>query len=196
MHSALHDPRATSTPSQRLASAARDMRRAKIKANAKPDCPISCLSASARSALAVKPLKPAPLPLTAPNPDYRCMWFYNLVFETEVRLEAILRLRPATPRDPRVEEIQIETARNYGVSRQDMISARRTANIVRPRQVAMYVAKVMTLKSLPEIGRRFGGRDHTTVLHANRKIEALCVSDAILAAKIEDIKAAVRARLP
>ena len=66
------------------------------------------------------------------------------------------------------------------------MSARRTANVVRPRQVAMYLSKVMTLRSLPEIGRRFGGRDHTTVLHAVRKIEGLTGSDEALR---EDVRA-------
>jgi chromosomal replication initiator protein len=74
-------------------------------------------------------------------------------------------------------------ARHYNVSRTDICSARRTANVVRPRQVAMYLAKTLTLRSLPEIGRRFGGRDHTTVLHAVRKIAALIPKDAELAAE-------------
>jgi chromosomal replication initiator protein len=60
--------------------------------------------------------------------------------------------------------------------------------VVRPRQVAMYLAKVLTLRSLPEIGRRFGGRDHTTVLHAVRKIEALAGNDNTLAEEIEVLK--------
>jgi chromosomal replication initiator protein len=60
--------------------------------------------------------------------------------------------------------------------------------VVRPRQVAMYLAKVLTLRSLPEIGRRFGGRDHTTVLHAVRKIEALVGNDNILAEEVESLK--------
>jgi chromosomal replication initiator protein len=68
------------------------------------------------------------------------------------------------------------------------LSSRRTANVVRPRQVAMYLAKTMTLRSLPEIGRRFGGRDHTTVLHAVRKIEGLVGSDASLAEEVEILK--------
>ena len=68
------------------------------------------------------------------------------------------------------------------------MSSRRTANVVRPRQVAMYLAKTLTLRSLPEIGRRFGGRDHTTVLHAVRKIENLVHNDAALAEEIELIK--------
>jgi chromosomal replication initiator protein len=60
--------------------------------------------------------------------------------------------------------------------------------VVRPRQIAMYLAKTLTLRSLPEIGRRFGGRDHTTVLHAVRKIEGLVDSDATLADEIELLK--------
>jgi hypothetical protein len=77
------------------------------------------------------------------------------------------------PSTPRIENIQAICAKHYRVSRLDILSARRTVNVVRPRQVAMYLAKTLTLKSLPEIGRRFGGRDHTTVLHAVRKITAL-----------------------
>jgi chromosomal replication initiator protein len=60
--------------------------------------------------------------------------------------------------------------------------------VVRPRQIAMYLAKALTLRSLPEIGRRFGGRDHTTVLHAVRKIETLAGSDSALAEEIELLK--------
>ena len=68
------------------------------------------------------------------------------------------------------------------------LSSRRTANVVRPRQIAMYLAKTLTLRSLPEIGRRFGGRDHTTVLHAVRKIENLSDTDKVLADEIETLK--------
>ncbi|MCB8829719.1 chromosomal replication initiator protein DnaA, partial [Escherichia coli] len=71
----------------------------------------------------------------------------------------------------RIEEIQRIVARHYNVSKQDLLSNRRTRTIVKPRQIAMYLAKMLTPRSLPEIGRRFGGRDHTTVLHAVRKIE-------------------------
>jgi chromosomal replication initiator protein len=88
----------------------------------------------------------------------------------------------------RIEEIQRIVARQYNVSRGDLLSARRTANVVRPRQIAMYLAKTLTLRSLPEIGRRFGGRDHTTVLHAVRKIESLIGSDTAVAAEIEVLK--------
>jgi chromosomal replication initiator protein len=97
-------------------------------------------------------------------------------------------IRPAEPKRVRIEDIQRIVARQYNVSRADLLSSRRTANVVRPRQVAMYLAKILTLRSLPEIGRRFGGRDHTTVLHAVRKIEALSGNDTALAEEIEALK--------
>lgn len=88
----------------------------------------------------------------------------------------------------KIEDIQRIVAQHYNVSRADLLSARRTATVVRPRQVAIYLAKIMTLRSLPEIGRRFGGRDHTTVLHAVRKIEGLIHKDAQLAQEVERLK--------
>jgi chromosomal replication initiator protein len=97
-------------------------------------------------------------------------------------------VRPVELKRVRIEEIQRIVARHYNVSRSDLLSSRRTANVVRPRQIAMYLAKTLTLRSLPEIGRRFGGRDHTTVLHAVRKIESLIGTDTALAAEIESLK--------
>ena len=97
-------------------------------------------------------------------------------------------IRPQEPKRIKIEEIQRIVARQYNVSRSDLLSSRRTANVVRPRQVAMYLAKTLTLRSLPEIGRRFGGRDHTTVLHAVRKIENLVNNDTALAEEIEMLK--------
>ncbi len=97
-------------------------------------------------------------------------------------------IRPQEPKRVKIEDIQRIVARHYNVSRSDLLSSRRTANVVRPRQVAMYLAKTLTLRSLPEIGRRFGGRDHTTVLHAVRKIEGLVGADMALAEEIEILK--------
>ena len=97
-------------------------------------------------------------------------------------------IRPQEPKRVKIEDIQRVVARQYNVSRSDLLSSRRTANVVRPRQVAMYLAKTLTLRSLPEIGRRFGGRDHTTVLHAVRKIEGLVGNDMALAEEIETLK--------
>jgi chromosomal replication initiator protein len=96
-------------------------------------------------------------------------------------------VRPQAPNRIRIEDIQRAVARQYNVSGSDVLSARRTANIVRPRQVGMYLAKTLTLRSLPEIGRRYGHRDHTTVLHAVRKIEALIPKDADLARAVDAI---------
>jgi chromosomal replication initiator protein len=97
-------------------------------------------------------------------------------------------VRPQEPKRVKIEDIQRVVARQYNVSRADLLSSRRTANVVRPRQIAMYLAKTLTLRSLPEIGRRFGGRDHTTVLHAVRKIENLVGNDMGLAEEIELLK--------
>jgi hypothetical protein len=76
-----------------------------------------------------------------------------------------------------IRMIQRAVCLKYGISLGDMLSERRTWNIVRPRQIAMYLAKELTGKSLPELGRRFGDRDHTTILHGIRKIQALRESD-------------------
>jgi hypothetical protein len=97
---------------------------------------------------------------------------------------------------PRVSEIQEVVCAAFGVQLVDLTSARRTANLVKPRQVAMYLAKTMTGRSLPEIGRRFGGRDHTTVLHAVRKIAAKVefneASPEILDPQLSDLVKALR----
>lgn len=78
---------------------------------------------------------------------------------------------PDLPLMLRIRNIQKTVAHFYDVSVADILSARRSAHIVKPRQIAMYLSKKRTLRSLPEIGRRFGGKDHTTVLHAVRKVE-------------------------
>ncbi|MBA92611.1 MAG: chromosomal replication initiator protein DnaA [Phyllobacteriaceae bacterium] len=96
--------------------------------------------------------------------------------------------RSGEPKRVRIEDIQRIVARHYNVSKSELLSNRRTRTIVKPRQVAMYLSKVMTPRSLPEIGRRFGGRDHTTVLHAVRKIEDLTTGDQTLAQEIELLK--------
>lgn len=104
-------------------------------------------------------------------------------------------IRPPEPKRIRIEDIQRAVARKYNVSRSDLLSSRRTANVVRPRQMAMYLAKTMTLRSLPEIGRRFGGRDHTTVLHAVRKLEALVEKDPTISDTAENLKAEIEGRV-
>jgi chromosomal replication initiator protein len=97
-------------------------------------------------------------------------------------------IRTHEPKRVKIEDIQKLVANHYSVSRADILSSRRTAVVVRPRQIAMFLAKTLTLRSLPEIGRRFGGRDHTTVLHAVRKIEALSANDLALRDELELLK--------
>jgi len=80
-----------------------------------------------------------------------------------------------------IEEIQRKVAEHYNIRLSDMIGPKRLRTIARPRQVAMYLAKQLTPRSLPEIGRRFGGRDHTTIMHGVRKIEELMATDSQLA---------------
>lgn len=92
--------------------------------------------------------------------------------------------------------IMAAVARFYGVSVNDLKSDRRTANVVRPRHVAMHLVKHLTGKSLPTIGRLFGDRDHTTVLHAVRRIEArLAAGDVLLLEQITMIRAEVTASI-
>jgi chromosomal replication initiator protein len=97
-------------------------------------------------------------------------------------------VRNREPKRVKIEDIQKLVASRYNVSRSDILSERRTAAVVRPRQIAMYLSKVLTLRSLPEIGRRFGGRDHTTVLHAVRKIEKAIGEDNALQDEVELLK--------
>jgi chromosomal replication initiator protein len=111
-------------------------------------------------------------------------------FEPQITVERIDELlghiyRAGEPKRVRIEDIQRIVARHYNVSKTELLSNRRTRTIVKPRQVAMYLSKIMTPRSLPEIGRRFGGRDHTTVLHAVRKIEDLSGGDNTLAQELE-----------
>jgi chromosomal replication initiator protein len=90
-----------------------------------------------------------------------------------------------------IDEIQRKVAEHYNIRLTDMHSARRARQVARPRQVAMYLAKQLTARSLPEIGRKFGGRDHTTVMHAVRKIDELMTDDAQIAQDVEIIRRAL-----
>lgn len=101
---------------------------------------------------------------------------------TQECLADILR---ASERKVTIEEIIRKVAEHYNLRISDLMSARRSRAVARPRQVAMYLAKTLTSKSLPEIGRRFGGRDHTTVIHAVKKIEELRLTDSQIAEDVE-----------
>jgi len=101
---------------------------------------------------------------------------------TQDVLHDILR---ANDRRVTIEEIQKRVAEHYNIRLSEMYSARRARAVARPRQVAMYLAKQLTARSLPEIGRKFGGRDHTTVMHAVRKVDELRSMDRNFAEDIE-----------
>lgn len=95
----------------------------------------------------------------------------------EMTQEVLADLLRASERRITIDEIQKKVAEHFNIRVSDMHSARRARQVARPRQVAMYLAKQLTPRSLPEIGRKFGGRDHTTVIHAVRKIEELSAYD-------------------
>lgn len=101
--------------------------------------------------------------------------------------EALAHSRYTGQVRPTVDKIQRATAKQFGISMEDMLSKRRARAIARPRQVAMYLAKMLTTRSLPDIGRRFGGRDHTTVIHAVKRIEQLRTEDSGLNSNIETL---------
>ncbi len=108
-------------------------------------------------------------------------------------VQAILRphLRSGEKRIT-IDDIQKATAEHYGMKQADLLSERRNRAVARPRQAAMWLAKQLTTRSLPDIGRRFGGRDHTTVLHAVRRIEALRAEDSALSQDLETITRKLR----
>jgi chromosomal replication initiator protein len=84
-----------------------------------------------------------------------------------------------------IEEIQRKVAEHYNIRLTDMSSARRARNVARPRQVAMFLAKQLTSRSLPEIGRKFGNRDHTTVMHAVSRVASLMEGDSAFSEDVE-----------
>ncbi|MCG2841870.1 chromosomal replication initiator protein DnaA [Sandaracinobacter sp. RS1-74] len=111
----------------------------------------------------------------------------DLDFTREV-LADVLR---AHSRKLTIDEIQRRVADHYALKINDLISPRRAREVARPRQVAMYLAKMLTPRSLPEIGRRFGGRDHTTVMHAVKRIEELRATDHELDRDINQLRRAL-----
>ncbi len=98
----------------------------------------------------------------------------------EMAQEVLADMLRAHDKKITIDEIMRHTADFYGMRLPDMTSERRARAVARPRQIAMYLAKRLTTRSLPEIGRKFGGRDHTTVLHAVRRIESLRSTDSTL----------------
>jgi chromosomal replication initiator protein len=106
----------------------------------------------------------------------------------ETTQELLKDLLRANDRRVTIEEIQRRCAEHFNIKQADMQSPRRARQVARPRQVAMYLAKQLTTRSLPEIGRKFGGRDHTTVMHAVKKVEELCAADSAFLEDVELLK--------
>jgi len=103
----------------------------------------------------------------------------------ETAQELLRDLLRANDRRVTIEEIQRKVAEHFNMRVADMHSDRRARAVARPRQVAMFLSKQLTHRSLPEIGRKFGGRDHTTVMHAVKKVEELMADDHGFAEDIE-----------
>jgi chromosomal replication initiator protein len=102
--------------------------------------------------------------------------------------ELLRDLLRANDRRVTIEEIQKRVAEHFNIKLADMQSPRRARSVARPRQIAMFLAKQLTTRSLPEIGRKFGGRDHTTVMHAVKKVEELCSADGGFAEDVDLLK--------
>ena len=118
----------------------------------------------------------------------RVMAFASLVgrpVDLDMAQESLADILRASDRKVTVEEIQRKVVAHYNVRMTDLLSPRRARAVARPRQVAMYLSKHLTSRSLPDIGRRFGGRDHTTVIHACKTIEKLKETDSQIAEDLE-----------
>lgn len=123
-----------------------------------------------------EPPAPPTIIMQEPSPEFKELWFH-LEKDPE----------PATP--PKVSDVQRVVCRYFGITSVELTSRRRFDKIVKPRQIAMYLSSKLTRRSLPEIGRRFTGMDHTTVLHAVRRIESLCLTDWKIAHDVAHLEA-------
>ena len=111
----------------------------------------------------------------------------------EVAQDCLADVLRASERKITVEEIQRKVSEHYNIRLSDMIGPKRLRTYARPRQIAMFLSKQLTSRSLPEIGRRFGGRDHTTVMHGVRRIEDLRAQDGQIAEDLEMLRRALEA---
>lgn len=179
--SALYDPSRSLTPSQRLAAAAHNIRRAKIQARAVsekatkvvtfeiPNTPFGV----AKLREEYHPAKPEPIVIHR-------MWFEDLIIEAERHI-----------RKAKVPDIIKATAFHFGFSQTDLLKGGRTKDLVLPRHIAMFIAYRVTEHSLPEIGRRFGGYDHTSILHGRDRIRHLIKTDVEVARHVDTIMRAI-----
>ena len=113
---------------------------------------------------------------------------YSLTPKGEALIELLKAPITLTPADGAVKRIQMTVAAHFGKHPMEMTSERRSNDVAWPRQVAMYLARETTPLSLPNIGRRFGGRDHTTVIHAIKKVKERAANDEEFAAELEILR--------
>ena len=111
----------------------------------------------------------------------------------EVAQDCLADVLRASERKITVEEIQRKVSEHYNIRLSDMIGPKRLRTYARPRQIAMFLSKQLTSRSLPEIGRRFGGRDHTTIMHGVKRIEELRAQDGQIAEDLEMLRRALEA---
>lgn len=193
MTTILHDPRAGLTETHRKAAAAAIERKRRLNGIPAQERAARSVQTAACMAGMVEALQvEIESPPSAPGETWeeRQARRHSLPADPSAWFAIVNEVDPK-PRAPRIEEIQAACAKHYQVRKEDILSARRTANVVRPRQVGYYLSKMLTPKSLPEIGRRFGGRDHTSALSGIRKIGRLRKIDADLESDLHAIAAAV-----
>lgn len=192
-NSPIYNHRAELTPSQRDAARQRAARLRRIGSRARPEAPV----ALRREADPIPVEDPAELPEVVDRDLLFSLWVERQRQKhAEDAARFAVRATLSEGKRPAVELIQKIVAKHFGFEWRIMFTAARTANVVRPRQIAMYLAKTMAEKSLPDIGRRFGGRDHTTVLHAVRRVAALVEQDQAIAADVANLKTMIEAKLP
>jgi chromosomal replication initiator protein len=164
----LYNPTERSTPSQRLAEAARQARLHRF---------------ASAAALPVGEQLPgsSTLKTMAPIPNAAMAEAAQIAFPSWVGA---------------IKRIQHAVCAEYGITMTELCSQRRHKKIVRPRQVAMYLCKTLTDRSYPEIGRRFGGRDHTTAISSVTRIEQLCATDEIFRSQINSLAESLGDSLP
>lgn len=193
MTTVLHNPRAGLTETQRKAAAAAAERQRRLNGIPAQEQAARSAHTAARMADMVEALNveiEAPPSVPGETWEERQARLHSLPTDRSAWFAIVDDVDPK-PRTPRIEDIQVACAKHYQVRREDIVSARRTAIIVRPRQVGYYLSKMLTPKSYPEIGKRFGNRDHTSVLSGFRKIDRLRKVDPALELDLHTIAAAV-----
>jgi hypothetical protein len=123
------------------------------------------------------PWKPTPIKPQPSDAGWECMWFHDLVTGHSKEPKAIL-----------IRDIQEAVCRHFDISIVDMLSSRRSFKIVYPRQIAFFLCRELTSHGFAEIGRRFGGKDHTTVIHGTQKIGGLYGYDVKVTCEVNTIK--------